>query len=89
MRRHKLERRHLFVVILATVGAALTIVATAATGASTSDGSMSGQGITNGRYQPNENQINADNAMRPVFNGKSQVSMFEMTKLVSGHLKST
>ena len=34
-------------------------------------------------------QINADAAMRPVFNGKSQVSMFEMTKLVSGHLKST
>ena len=32
-------------------------------------------------------QINADDAMRPVFNGKSQVSMFEMTKLVSGHLK--
>lgn len=62
MRRHKLERRHLFVVILATVGAALTIVATAATGASTSDWSMSGQGITNWRYQPNENQINADNA---------------------------
>jgi hypothetical protein len=25
--------------------------------------------------------------MRPVFNGKSQVSMFEMTKLVSGHLR--
>src|SRR5450631_3080463 len=34
-------------------------------------------------------QINADDAMRPVFNGKSQVSMFEMTKLVSGHLKAT
>ena len=34
-------------------------------------------------------QINADSAMRPVFNGKSQVSMFEMTKLVSGHLRST
>ena len=34
-------------------------------------------------------QINADTAMRPVFNGKSQVSMFEMTKLVSGHLRST
>ena len=34
-------------------------------------------------------QINADSAMLPVFNGKSQVSMFEMTKLVSGHLKST
>jgi len=32
-------------------------------------------------------QINADAAMRPVFNGKSQVSMFEMTKLVSGHVK--
>lgn len=31
--------------------------------------------------------INADEAMKPVFNGKSQVSMFEMTKLVSGHLK--
>ena len=30
--------------------------------------------------------INADEAMRLVFNGKSQVSMFEMTKLVSGHL---
>ena len=32
-------------------------------------------------------QINADEAMKPVFNGKTQVSMFEMTKLVSGHLK--
>ena len=32
-------------------------------------------------------QINADDAMRAVFNGKSQVSMFEMTKLVSGHLR--
>ena len=32
-------------------------------------------------------QINADDALRAVFNGKSQVSMFEMTKLVSGHLK--
>ena len=31
--------------------------------------------------------INADDALRPVFNGKSQVSMFEMTKLVSGHLR--
>ena len=34
-------------------------------------------------------QINADEAMKPVFNGKTQVSMFEMTKLVSGHLKKT
>ena len=31
--------------------------------------------------------INADDSLRPVFNGKSQVSMFEMTKLVSKHLK--
>jgi chromatin remodeling complex protein RSC6 len=34
-------------------------------------------------------QINADDALRPVFNGKSQVSMFEMTKLVSGHIKAS
>src|ERR1700736_2646502 len=32
-------------------------------------------------------QINADDNLRPVFNGKSQVSMFEMTKLVSGHIR--
>ena len=32
-------------------------------------------------------QINADENLRPVFNGKSQVSMFEMTKLVSNHLR--
>ena len=31
--------------------------------------------------------INADDALKAVFNGKKQVSMFEMTKLVSGHLK--
>jgi chromatin remodeling complex protein RSC6 len=31
--------------------------------------------------------INADDSLKPVFNGKSQVSMFEMTKLVSGHLR--
>ena len=31
-------------------------------------------------------QINADDTLRAVFNGKSQVSMFEMTKLVSGHI---
>jgi chromatin remodeling complex protein RSC6 len=30
--------------------------------------------------------INADDALKDVFNGKKQVSMFEMTKLVSGHL---
>ena len=33
--------------------------------------------------------INADDSLKPVFNGKSQVSMFEMTKLVSGHIKSS
>ncbi|HYC58200.1 MAG TPA: SWIB/MDM2 domain-containing protein [Thermoanaerobaculia bacterium] len=31
--------------------------------------------------------INADDKLRKVFGGKSKVSMFEMTKLVSGHLK--
>ena len=31
--------------------------------------------------------INADESLQAVFNGKKQVSMFEMTKLVSGHLK--
>ncbi len=32
-------------------------------------------------------QINADDSLKAVFNGKKQVSMFEMTKLVSGHIK--
>ena len=32
-------------------------------------------------------KINADDKLKPVFNGKSSVSMFEMTKLVSRHLK--
>jgi chromatin remodeling complex protein RSC6 len=31
--------------------------------------------------------INADDSLRAVFNGKSQVSMFEMTKLVSRHVR--
>ncbi len=35
----------------------------------------------------NRRMINADDALRPVFNGKKQVSMFEMTKLVNRHLK--
>jgi chromatin remodeling complex protein RSC6 len=30
--------------------------------------------------------INADENLQAVFNGKKQVSMFEMTKLVSGHV---
>jgi chromatin remodeling complex protein RSC6 len=33
-------------------------------------------------------QINADENLKVVFGGKSQVTMFEMTKLVSGHVKS-
>jgi chromatin remodeling complex protein RSC6 len=33
-------------------------------------------------------QINADDNLKVVFGGKSQVTMFEMTKLVSGHVKS-
>ncbi|MCX7009008.1 MAG: SWIB/MDM2 domain-containing protein [Kiritimatiellaeota bacterium] len=32
-------------------------------------------------------QINADAALQAVFGGKKSVSMFEMTKLVSGNLK--
>ena len=34
----------------------------------------------------NRRNINADASLKPVFGGKSQVSMFEMTKLVSKHL---
>jgi len=32
-------------------------------------------------------KINADDKLKAVFNGKKSVSMFEMTKLVSGHLE--
>ena len=35
----------------------------------------------------NRRMINADDALRVVFGGKKQVSMFEMTKLVSRHVK--
>jgi upstream activation factor subunit UAF30 len=35
----------------------------------------------------NKRLINADEKLKAVFGGKKQVSMFEMTKLVSGHLK--
>jgi upstream activation factor subunit UAF30 len=34
----------------------------------------------------NRRMINADDRLRPVFGGKSQVSMFDMTKLVNRHL---
>ena len=35
----------------------------------------------------NRRMINADAKLSPVFGGKKQVSMFEMTALVSKHLK--
>ncbi len=35
----------------------------------------------------NRRMINADEALKAVFGGKSQVNMFAMTKLVSKHLK--
>lgn len=42
----------------------------------------------NGLQDPKKKtQINADDALKAVFNGKKSVTMFEMTKLISGHLK--
>jgi chromatin remodeling complex protein RSC6 len=42
----------------------------------------------NGLQDPeNKTFIKADDKLRPLFDGKDRVSMFEMTKLVSGHLK--
>ena len=35
----------------------------------------------------NKRNINADDKLKAVFGGKKTVSMFEMTKLVSAHLK--
>ena len=35
----------------------------------------------------NRRMINADAKLKPIFGGKKQVSMFEMTKLVSRHMK--
>jgi upstream activation factor subunit UAF30 len=35
----------------------------------------------------NRRMINADDRLRPIFGGKSQVSMFDMTKLVNKHVK--
>jgi upstream activation factor subunit UAF30 len=34
----------------------------------------------------NRRAINADDKLRPVFGGKSQVTMFDMTKMVNRHL---
>ena len=36
--------------------------------------------------QTNKRMINADDNLKKIFNGKKQVSMFEMTALVSKHL---
>ena len=35
----------------------------------------------------NKRNILADSKLLPLFGGKAEVTMFEMTKLVSGHLK--
>ncbi len=35
----------------------------------------------------NRRMINADEKLLPIFGGKKQVSMFDMTKMVSKHLK--
>jgi len=35
----------------------------------------------------NRRMINADDKLKPIFGGKSSVSMFDMTKLVGKHLK--
>ena len=37
--------------------------------------------------QQNKRMINADDKLKVIFGGKSQVSMFEMTALVNKHLK--
>ena len=35
----------------------------------------------------NRRMINADDRLKPIFGGKGQVSMFDMTKLVNKHVK--
>ena len=35
----------------------------------------------------NRRMINADEVLKVIFNGKKQVSMFEMNKLIAKHLK--
>jgi chromatin remodeling complex protein RSC6 len=37
--------------------------------------------------QNNRRMINSDATLKPVFGGKGSVNMFEMTKLVSKHVK--
>jgi upstream activation factor subunit UAF30 len=45
--------------------------------------------IKKNNLQDSENRrmINADEKLKPIFGGKGQVSMFEMTKLVNQHVK--
>lgn len=35
----------------------------------------------------NKQRINADDKLRALFDGRDQVSMFELTKLISAHMK--
>lgn len=35
----------------------------------------------------NKRNIFADEKLKPIFGGKNEVTMFEMTKLASGHMK--
>lgn len=37
--------------------------------------------------QQNKRNINADDKLAAIFDGKKTVNMFEMTKLVAGHVK--
>ena len=39
------------------------------------------------QHSVNRRVIVADAKLKPVFNGKKQVDMFQMTKLISGHLR--
>lgn len=51
----------MFAAVLASLAVTVSITAVVATGASSAVWSMGGQGITNWRYQPAENKINASN----------------------------
>ena len=35
----------------------------------------------------NKQRINADEKLKEIFDGRDQVTMFEMTKLISGHIR--
>jgi polyvinyl alcohol dehydrogenase (cytochrome) len=63
LRRLRMRRRHSLAAALAAGVCALAVAAAVAGAAGSSpDWSMSGQGITNWRYQPAETKISADNA---------------------------